>query len=45
MKLFDIIFIIDDGERQNGFDVRKVIQVVIQKRMEIPFAQLFSWLP
>ena len=29
MKLFDIIFIIDDGVRQNGFDVRKVIQVVI----------------
>ena len=26
MKLFDIIFIIDDGERQDGFDVRKVIQ-------------------
>jgi hypothetical protein len=30
MKLFDIMFIIDDGERQDGFDVRKVIQVVIQ---------------
>ena len=29
MKLFDIMFIIDDGERQDGFDVRKVIQVVI----------------
>ena len=30
MKLFDIIFIIDDGERQDGFGVRKVIQIVIQ---------------
>ena len=30
MKLFDIMFIIDDGERQDGFDVKKVIQVVIQ---------------
>ena len=30
MKLFDIMFIIDDGERQDGFNVRKVIQVVIQ---------------
>ena len=30
MRLFDIMFIIDDGERQDGFDVRKVIQVVIQ---------------
>ena len=30
MNLFDIMFIIDDGERQDGFDVRKVIQVVIQ---------------
>jgi hypothetical protein len=28
MKLFDIKFIIDNRERQDGFDVRKVIQVV-----------------
>ena len=30
MKLFDIMFIINDGERQDRFNVRKVIQVVIQ---------------
>ena len=30
MRLFYIVFIIDGGERQDGFDVRKVIQVVIQ---------------
>ena len=30
MNLFDIMFIIDDGGSQDGFDVRKVIQVVIQ---------------
>ena len=30
MRLFYIMFIIDGGVRQDGFDVRKAIQVVIQ---------------